>query len=133
MNRTVRHVRRQILRGLLAVIPLALTYFVLRLIYVVVDQRVARLIERWCGFRIPGLGLLLVLVLLYLAGLLASHWLGRQAFERIGIEQACGVGHHGARRGARGAVTGPKRARAPGCPQRSVSAGGDGAVPAASR
>lgn len=86
MKRAARHVRRQILRGLLAVIPLALTYFVLRLIYVAVDQRVARLIERWCGFRIPGLGLLLVLVLLYLAGLLTSHWLGRQAFgllERV--------------------------------------------------
>ncbi len=86
MKRTVRHIRTHIFRGLLAVIPLVLTVFVLRLIYVEVDQRVARLIERWCGFRIPGLGLLLVLVLLYLLGYLASHWLGRQAFgllERI--------------------------------------------------
>jgi len=45
-----------------------------------VDQRIARLLERWIGIRIPGLGFVLVLLLLYLLGLLASNWLGRWAF-----------------------------------------------------
>jgi len=64
-------------RGLLAVIPLSLSYYVVRFLYLAVDRRVAGLIEKKAGFDIPGLGVLLVLVVLYLLGLGASNWLGR--------------------------------------------------------
>lgn len=86
MNRVFKHLRTTMFRGLLAVIPLVLTYLVLRLLYVAVDQRVAHLIERMAGFNIPGLGVALVLIVLYLLGLLTGNWLGRQvlgAFERL--------------------------------------------------
>jgi uncharacterized membrane protein len=74
-----RHLKTYIFRGFLAFLPLALSFFVLRFLYLTVDQRIARLLERWIGVRIPGLGLLLVLVLLYLLGLIASNWVGRRA------------------------------------------------------
>lgn len=83
MRRLWAHVRRQIVRGFLASIPLIFSYLLLRFLYLAVDQRVAQLIQKFFGFRIPGLGLLLVLILLYLVGLAASHWAGRQIFRII--------------------------------------------------
>lgn len=58
-------------------IPLYLSYLVIRFLYVNVDQKFAVLVENYIGFRVPGLGLLLILVLLYLLGWLASNWVGR--------------------------------------------------------
>lgn len=77
MSGFFKHLRRHMFRGLLAVIPLALSYYVVRFLYLAVDRRVAGLIEKKAGFDIPGLGVLLVLVVLYLLGLGASNWLGR--------------------------------------------------------
>jgi len=79
MKNVFRHLKTHIFRGFLALLPLALSFFVLRFLYVTVDQRIARLFERWIGFSIPGFGLILVLLLLYLLGLLASNWMGRSA------------------------------------------------------
>jgi uncharacterized membrane protein len=77
VKKAVRHLRVHIFRGFLALIPLVLSYFVVRFLYLAVDQRVARLLERWLGFKVPGLGIVLVLVVLYLLGLVASNWAGR--------------------------------------------------------
>lgn len=71
------------LRGLLAVVPIVLCYFAVRFLYLAVDQRVAPLIEKRLGANIPGLGFLLVLIILYLVGLITSNWLGRQFFAMI--------------------------------------------------
>ncbi|MCX6564878.1 MAG: DUF502 domain-containing protein [Candidatus Aminicenantes bacterium] len=81
MKGIFRHLKTYIFRGFLALLPLALSFFVLRFLYITVDQRIARLFERWVGFSIPGFGLLLVLFVLYLLGLVASNWTGRQALS----------------------------------------------------
>jgi uncharacterized membrane protein len=78
-----KHIGTHILRGLLAIIPLGLSYIVVRFFYLAVDARITGQIERWVGYRIPGLGFLLVLISLYLLGLVASHWAGRRAFGAI--------------------------------------------------
>jgi len=83
MKAVFKHLKTFILRGFLAVIPLALSYIVLRFIYLAVDQRVAHIIEKWIGRNIPGLGFILVLVILYLLGLAASNWAGRGFFGMI--------------------------------------------------
>lgn len=83
MKKAARHLRVHIFRGFLALIPIVLSYFVVRFLYLAVDQRVARLLERWLGFKVPGLGIVLVLVVLYLLGLVASNWAGRWVFSVI--------------------------------------------------
>ena len=83
MKKIFKHLRTFIFRGLLAVIPLVLSYFVINFIYFAVDDKVARLIQRAFGVRIPGLGIFLVLVLLYLLGLGASNWMGKKVFQII--------------------------------------------------
>ena len=81
MKRVFRHLRIFIFRGILAVIPLGLTFFAVRLLYFTVDRRVAELVERRLGFEIPGLGILLAIVLLYLIGVVASNWVAREFFR----------------------------------------------------
>jgi uncharacterized membrane protein len=83
MKGIFKHLKTHIFRGLLAVIPVGLCYLVVRFFYLAVDARVTRLIDRWLGFRIPGLGFLLVLIALYLLGLVASNWAGRRAFGLV--------------------------------------------------
>jgi uncharacterized membrane protein len=83
MTRFFKHLKTFVFRGLLALLPLGLTYFVLRFLYLAVDQRVAPFIERWVGVQIPGLGLLLVLIVLYALGLVAGNWTGRRLFSLI--------------------------------------------------
>lgn len=81
MKNFLKHSRKYVLRGLLTIIPLALTVFVLRLLYLGIDQRVMGLIARFIGFNIPGLGLLIILVLLYLIGFITSNVVGLQIFH----------------------------------------------------
>jgi len=83
MKAVLKHLKRYILRGLLAIIPLALSFFALRLLYVVIDKRVVGMVEKFFGFTFPGLGILLVLVTLYLLGLVASNVVGKQLFTSI--------------------------------------------------
>jgi len=85
MKGLVKHLRKNIFRGLLAVIPIGLCYLVVRFFYLAVDARITRLIERWLGYRIPGLGILLVIISLYLMGLAASNWAGRKAFGLVDV------------------------------------------------
>jgi uncharacterized membrane protein len=78
-----KHLKTHIFRGFLAIIPVGLSYLVIRFFYLTIDTRVTGVIEKWIGFRVPGLGILLVLVFLYLLGLAASNWLGRKAFSLV--------------------------------------------------
>ena len=78
MKPLIRHIKTYIIRGLLAVIPLALSYIAVKFLYNGIDQQAVKLVVRFTGFSFPGLGILLVLATLYLLGLLASNVVGRQ-------------------------------------------------------
>ncbi len=80
MKKVINHLKRYIIRGLLAIIPLVLTYFALKILYNNIDQRAVKIIDQVLGFSFPGLGILLVLISLYILGLVASNVVGRQAF-----------------------------------------------------
>jgi len=77
------HIKKYTLQGLLALIPIALTIFVLRFIYVVIDKQVTGMIDQFIGFSIPGLGIFLLLILLYIVGLIASNVAGKQFINFI--------------------------------------------------
>ncbi len=78
------HLRVYIFRGLLAVIPLLLSILAVKLLYELIDKRVMAFIDDFVNVRqIPGLGILLVLVCLYLIGLIVSNVIGRQIFNLI--------------------------------------------------
>jgi len=78
MPRFVAHLRKFIIRGTLALIPIALPAFAIYLLYDFIDRRIVVLVDRALGVNFPGLGIVLLLVVLYLVGLAASNIFGKR-------------------------------------------------------
>jgi len=75
--------RRYIVAGLLVWLPVGATIFVFRLLLGLMDRLLLLLPqayrpEQLLGFRIPGLGVILALVVLILTGILVANLLGRR-------------------------------------------------------
>lgn len=83
MKTSISHIKKFVFRGMVALIPLALSFLVIRLLYLGIDQRIMRYLEGFVGLRIPGLGILVLLLALYLVGVIASNMVGRQIFNLI--------------------------------------------------
>lgn len=83
--------RKHFLTGLLVIVPLGLTYYVVSAIVGYMDQILAILPrpfhpDTYLPFRIPGLGVLVTLVIIQVAGFLGANLMGRSvvgAYERI--------------------------------------------------
>ncbi len=78
MGKMIKHIRMFIFRGLLASIPFALSIFAVHFFYSSIDQRVLDLIDEQVGIRFPGLGILLLLVVLYVLGFITSNVIGKR-------------------------------------------------------
>ena len=83
MNRVFAHIRRFIIRGTLALIPIALPAFAVYLLYGFIDKRLLGLVHKTFGISFPGMGIILLLVVLYLFGLIVSNFFGRQLVEGL--------------------------------------------------
>ncbi|WP_034301244.1 DUF502 domain-containing protein [Herbaspirillum sp. RV1423] len=75
--------RKYFITGLLILVPLAITLWVLNLIIGTMDQSLLLLPERWrpealVGFHIPGLGTILTLLIIFITGLATRNFIGRQ-------------------------------------------------------
>ena len=73
--------RKYFVTGLLILVPLAITLWVLNLIIGTMDQSLLLLPEAWrpeklIGFHILGMGTILTLVFVFLTGLLARNFIG---------------------------------------------------------
>jgi len=78
-----QRLRRYLIAGLLVWLPILVTVFVLRFLVDLMDQTLLLLPanarpEALLGFRIPGLGLLLAIILLLATGLAATNLVGRK-------------------------------------------------------
>ena len=82
-ERVLTHLRRTILAGALIAIPLVVTYWVLRFLFNLVDGVLRPPLELALGQQIPGLGAVLLIVLLYLLGLLGANFIGRRAIHTL--------------------------------------------------
>lgn len=83
MKKLLGHIKKNIVRGLFAVIPLALTFFAVKILYTTIDQNAVKLVDQLFGFSFPGLGILLVLASFYILGIMASNIIGRKVFNLI--------------------------------------------------
>ena len=75
--------RKWLLAGLLVVVPLAITLWVLQWIIGTLDQTLLILPEEWrpdrvLGVHIPGFGVVLTIAILLLVGAIASNFLGKK-------------------------------------------------------
>jgi uncharacterized membrane protein len=75
--------RKWLVAGLLAIVPVAVTFAVLRWIVQTLDGTLLILPEAWqpdrlIGFHIPGFGVLLTLAILLIVGAVVSNFFGRK-------------------------------------------------------
>ena len=78
MKKIISHLKTYVFRGILAVIPVALTVFAIGFLYHTIDKRVTGIVDNFFGFAFPGLGIIIVLIILYLIGLGVSNVIGKQ-------------------------------------------------------
>ncbi|MBS0316159.1 MAG: DUF502 domain-containing protein [Proteobacteria bacterium] len=79
-------VRKWLLSGLLVIVPVAITLWVLKWIVGTLDQTLLILPESWqpdrvFGFHIPGLGTLLAIAVVLAVGAAASNFLGKRLLD----------------------------------------------------
>ena len=77
------HFRRYLLTGLLIWLPLVITLWIIEVLIGWMDQTLLLLPEHWrpeklIGVRIPGLGALLAIAVVFVTGVLATNIVGRQ-------------------------------------------------------
>lgn len=75
--------RKYFITGLLVLVPLAITLWVLNLIVGTLDQSLLLMPEKWrpeslFGFTLPGLGTILTLLIVFLTGLFTRNFLGNR-------------------------------------------------------
>lgn len=83
-------IRRIFLAGIFAAIPVYITYKILEVFFQFMDQFLAPVVQpiirHYLGFNIPGLGLVMMIITLFLLGLFVTNFLGRALygyFEKI--------------------------------------------------
>jgi uncharacterized membrane protein len=75
--------RKYFITGLLVLVPLAITLWVLNLIVGTLDQSLLLLPEKWrpeslIGFGLPGFGTILTLLIIFITGLITRNFLGNR-------------------------------------------------------
>ena len=73
-------IKRRIFAGLLAIVPIAVTFWILKLLFTFLDGFAAPILKR-IGIEIPGLGIILTLVIVFVLGLLVTNVLGKTLFK----------------------------------------------------
>ena len=72
--------KRITLAGLFAIVPLALTFYIIKIIIVFLDQLTAPIMAR-INLEIPGFGLILTLLIIFALGIFVTNVLGRRLFS----------------------------------------------------
>lgn len=74
----LKSIRKYLLAGIAVLLPLAVTVWLLYSIFIFIDGVVGSLIKLAIGYYIPGVGFAVTLVIVFLAGLLATNLIGRK-------------------------------------------------------
>ncbi|SVC45919.1 uncharacterized protein METZ01_LOCUS298773, partial [marine metagenome] len=85
MNSITQNFRSKLFAGIATLLPLYLTFFVIKFLFVTLEEMSDPLLKRF-NLDIPGLGIILTVLLIYILGFLVTNFLGRKIFnlgERI--------------------------------------------------
>ena len=72
-------IKRYFLSGILVIVPLIITYVVLRFFLSSIDGILSPFLVRYLGYDIPGLGIVITIIIVFVAGILTRGVLGRGA------------------------------------------------------
>ncbi len=73
-------IKRHFLSGVLVVVPLILTYLVLRFLFETIDGVLQPVVQHLLGYYIPGLGILVTVLIILLAGILTRNFIGARVY-----------------------------------------------------
>jgi uncharacterized membrane protein len=77
----MKFLRRQFLTGLLILTPIAVTAWILLKVFSLIDNLIAPIQQKYPIIDIPGLGFILVVLIIFLTGFFAGNLLGRRIIE----------------------------------------------------
>ena len=80
LTRAERHLWRKVVSGFLVVVPLGITFIILRAVVIFLDDILRPFLDN-TYLDFPGIGLVILLIGLYLIGAIVSARLGRRAFD----------------------------------------------------
>ena len=80
MNRFLQIIRRTFFAGLLAAAPIALTVYFIGLIFRLLDKPTANFLRRY-EIEIPGLGIIISIILVFLLGIITTNVIGKRLFS----------------------------------------------------
>ncbi len=81
VGQMVAIVKRHFISGMLVVVPLILTYLVLKFMFDVVDGILQPLIIRLFGYYVPGLGLVTTVLVIILTGFITRNLIGARLYR----------------------------------------------------
>ena len=79
MSAILQNLRSTLFAGLATLIPVMLTFYFLRFLYVTLDNISAPLVKEYLKWEIPGVGILFTLIFIYLLGLVVTNFLGEKS------------------------------------------------------
>lgn len=76
-----KRVRNYFLAGLIVLLPVVISVFVLWRMFVGLDRILGRYVELWLGYQIPGVGLVALILIIIAIGAIASNIIGRRLIQ----------------------------------------------------
>ena len=73
-------IKRRIFAGLIAIVPIAVTFWILKFLFIFLDGFAAPLLKK-VDIEIPGLGIILTLLFIFILGILITNVLGKTIFS----------------------------------------------------
>ena len=80
MNSITQNFRSKLFAGLATLLPLYFTFIVVKFLFISLEKTSGPLLKK-LGFNIPGLGIILTIILIYILGLLVTNFLGKKIFK----------------------------------------------------
>ena len=80
MNSLIQNFRSKLFAGLATLLPLYLTFIVIKFLFSTLEEMSGPLLKK-IGLDIPGLGIILTVILIYILGLLVTNFLGKKIFD----------------------------------------------------
>lgn len=83
MKEMMKHLRTFFIAGLIVLLPVILTFWILGRVFIFLDSILGKPITTLIGFQIPGLGLILVIVLIFIVGMVTSNVVGKKIADIV--------------------------------------------------
>lgn len=83
MNNIIKKTKKFFLSGLLVLLPIGISLYIIAKVFNMLDSLLGNPIEKLIGFKIPGLGLFLALLFIFLTGVIASNVIGKKITSYI--------------------------------------------------